>query len=373
MKKRCTARGFTLIELMVTTLVGSIVIAGIYTMYTSSTKGYRIQNQTLDALANLRTGLRQVRADLRSTGFNAPGQSDEESWVETPPGITLSAFAVEIDPEDPVPNSDANLRIQPQQIRILGDFWSHRSYVSSGISGQSVTIEWDASMGAEADFDRIFNAKRVLRIEAYGVAREEQFIPIVSGSFNGGLGPSILVETNVSGINGFGAGHEVSVAGYIRYRLKNDTRRSSTSLKYDLIREELMPDGTAAPGTALIIAENIVDLQVYDMCMNTTAPQPGSMIQIPVVLQCFRDLEAVGDQGYSLSADMSNQSHLLRSVTVKLAARSPYEDEDIPFAPRPALNSPLHAFELQPDLRGAARVFELATMVTLTSIQARRQ
>ncbi|MDP6946068.1 MAG: hypothetical protein QF464_18105, partial [Myxococcota bacterium] len=88
---------------------------------------------------------------------------------------------------------------------------------------------------------------------------------------------------------------------------------------------------------------------------------------------CFANMDALDGGGRSLAANSGNESHLLRSLTVKLAARTPYEDPDIPFAPREAINEPLRAYELDPELPGAARVFELASMTTLTSIQSRRQ
>ena len=83
--------GFTLVELMVTILVGSIVIAGVYSIYTESMRGYRVQNHALEGLGQLRMAVRQLRADLRSAGFNSPAQSNQENWVDTPVGVVLSA------------------------------------------------------------------------------------------------------------------------------------------------------------------------------------------------------------------------------------------------------------------------------------------
>lgn len=370
-------RGFTLIELMVAVLVGSIVVAGIYLLYNQSVKAYRIQDQSLDALGQLRAGMHQFKTDLRSAGYNAPCQTDMETWVTTPPGMVLSAVAVEQDNDAPVIHNSFNTSISPQRVRILGDFWSHRTYTTEAVTGQTVTLRWGPEDGDQQEFERVFNDRRLLRIETYGVIREEQLIPIASANFSGGLNPTITLANVVQGIGGFGTGNEVSVVGYIRYSLKRDTRRNDESIKTDLIREELMPSGIVADGSALIIAENIVDLQVYDICMNTVPPASGTMIQRPiepgVSLQCFANMDALSGSGHSLAATSNNESHLLRSLAIKLAARTPYEDPDIPFAPRQVVDSPLRAYELDPELPGAARVFELAAMTTLTSIQARRQ
>lgn len=370
-------RGFTLIELMVAALVGSIVMAGIYLLYDQSVKAYRVQDQSLDAIGQLRAAMHQMRTDLRSAGYNAPCQTDMESWVTTPPGMVLSAVAVDTDPTSPVILPGTNQAIAPQQIRILGDFWSHRTYITEAIAGQTVTLRWGPEDGDQVEFERVFNSRRMLRIETYGVIREEQLIPIGSADYAGGLNPTVTLANVIQGVGGFGTGNEVSVVGYVRYRLKPDTRRNDESVKIDLVREELMPNGQLADGTALIIAENVVDLQVYDVCMNTSAPQVGTMIQLPIVpgtsLRCFTNMNTLEAAGRSLAPNAGNESHLLRSITIKLAARTPYEDPGVPFAPRDTINEPLRAYELDKELPGAARVFELAGMTVLTSIQSRRQ
>jgi prepilin-type N-terminal cleavage/methylation domain-containing protein len=375
-------RGFTLLELMIAVLVGTIVSAGIYLMYSQSTRGYRVQNQTLDALGQLRTAARQVRADLRSAGFNAPVQSAVESWVVPPVGETLTAVVVEADPDTPVALPTTNTGITPQRIRILGDFWSQRTYTAQNINGADVQIEWDPAPrsaggdGDQADFERIFQANRMLRIEGYGVARREEIIPIQSATWNGGAAgtlQSVTLANPVATVGGFGSGSEISVIGYRRFRLANDVRRDAGSLKYDLVREDLDPTGAVIDGTALILAENIVDLQVYDLCLNVTAPDPGTMQQVPVQIQCFATMADLIASGRTLDVTATNVSHLLRSMTVKIAARTPFEDESVQFAPRATVDEPLRAFDLDPVANGAARVFELGVMTALTSIQARRQ
>ncbi|MEZ4266279.1 MAG: prepilin-type N-terminal cleavage/methylation domain-containing protein [Myxococcota bacterium] len=375
-------RGFTLLELMIAVLVGTIVSAGIYLMYSQSTRGYRVQNQTLDALGQLRTAGRQIRADLRSAGFNSPVQSAIEAWVVPPAGQTLTAVMVATDPDTPVALPTPNANIAPQQIRILGDFWSQRTYTAQDINGTNVQIEWDPTPrsaggdGDEDDFNRIFQPNRMLRIEGYGVARREEIIEIASATWNGGgadVLQTVTLNNAVATVGGFGSGSEISVIGYRRYRLVNDVRRDTSSLKYDLVREDLDPTGAVVDGSALILAENIVDLQVYDFCLNVTAPDPGTMQQVPVQIQCFATLADLEASGRTLDTTATNASHLLRSMTVKVSARTPFEDESVPFAPRGDVDEPLRAFELDENAPGSARVFEVGIMTALTSIQARRQ
>lgn len=384
MIRRSHHRGFNLVELMVAVVIAAVVMLGVYSMYTSSVRGYRVQGQQLDSLGQLRMATRQIRADLRSAGYNAPGQSNAEPWVETPAGLVVSAVSVEEDPEAPVIAKEQNKLIIPQRIRILGDFFSHRTYTAEQVAGQTVTLRWDQVIdGSLADFERIFNDRRLIRVETYGEARREQVIPIASASFNGGFSPTVTLTDPVQNMNGFGTGSEVSVLGYVRYRLKRDTRRTADGSKVDLIREELDPFGAPIAGSALIIAEYVVDLQVYDLCFNVTRPEEGTMRQTPVQIECIEDLGTLtsfegffaGFYGSSLSlrADNSNQSHLLRSLTVRISTRTPFEDEDVAFVAKEEINQPLHTYDIDPEMDGSARVSEIAAMVTLTSVQARRQ
>ena len=375
--------GFTMVELMVAAVLAGVIMLGVYSMYNSSVRGYRVQTQQLDALGQLRMGVRQIRADLRSAGFNAPAQSSVETWVETPVGLVVSAVAVETDPNAPIIAAEQNKHIQPQQIRILGDFYSHRTYTAELLNNTVVTLRWTADDGDQAAFDRIFRDTRLLRVETFGTSRREQVIPISSASYNGGNQPTVTLTEPLQDIQGFGTGSEVSVLGYVRYRLKKDTRRNAESSKVDLIREDLDPFGNSVPGSALIIAEYVVDLQVYDMCFNVTQPEAGTMRQVPVQVECVTDLGTLtsfesfyaGFYGSSLSlkADDSNQSHLLRGMTVRLSVRTPFEDEEVQFLSKQTLNEPLRVYDLDPEMDGAARVTEMAATIALTSIQARRQ
>ena len=366
--------GFTLLELMVSVLVSSIVLFGVFTIYNATITGYRVQDQSLQALGQLRVATQQLRADLRSAGFNAPSQSIEEDWVITRDTTTLSALAIDIDPTNPVIHPNSNKNIQPHRIRLFGDYIAHQSWRTLRIEGQNITLQTTPGQDTEADFNRVFKSGNVLRLELHGQARAEQYVAIREAQWNNGNGPMVTVSNNIQGILGFGEGHEVSVATFVRYRLQRDERRSDDSVKYDLIRERLDENGKPIAGSWLIVAEYVVDLQVYDICLNGTLPvELGTMAQDPPSVVCYDTLEALESGPFTLAPNSDNDAHLVRSVTVKISTRAPNEDENIPFMPRSQRDAPLRAFDLDPQMPGAARVHELATTTFMTSIQARRQ
>ena len=123
----------------------------------------------------------------------------------------------------------------------------------------------------------------------------------------------------------------------------------------------------------LDLQKDLHPLQVFDLCFNESEPAAGTMEQLPISLVCYPTLEKLSSSFHSLENTSSNTAHQLRSMSVKLATRTIFEDQDIMFAPRDSINEPLRTYELDPSLAGAARVYEAPFTVFMTSIQARRQ
>lgn len=63
-------RGFTLTELLVVMVIGSIVIAGAYGSYVSQQKAYTITESITFLQQNLRSAMYFIEKDLRMAGFN---------------------------------------------------------------------------------------------------------------------------------------------------------------------------------------------------------------------------------------------------------------------------------------------------------------
>jgi prepilin-type N-terminal cleavage/methylation domain-containing protein len=383
-------RAFTLVELMVTVLIGVVVLMGVYAMHSVSVDAYRVQDQASTTVAQLRLGLHQLRAELRSVGFNAPasGSPAFEPWVTVINGFSdLAGIVIERDAPLPVANPTHNTHIEPVRIRLLGDFESQRLYRTREIQGSRVyldTVLVPSGALTEAEFARVFVGGlnylgtganvNLLRLEIQTARRREVVGQIVGANWNAGI-PYVDLNgavPNPDGALGLGTGHEVTVLTYVRYRVRKSTGRDLASLKYDLVRERINPlTGAGIAGSLVIVAEYVVDFQVYDLCVNTTPMNPNTGDALPVALACYQTLEAF-ELVRDIGPGATNQTSLLRSLALKLSARSAYEDPTISFAPRPTRDEPLRAFELDPNLDGAARVYEAASVVALTSVQSRR-
>lgn len=63
-------KGFTLIELMITMVISSIIMAGIYAIYNAQSTARRNQKIAVDMMQNLRAGVYFMEREIRVAGFD---------------------------------------------------------------------------------------------------------------------------------------------------------------------------------------------------------------------------------------------------------------------------------------------------------------
>jgi prepilin-type N-terminal cleavage/methylation domain-containing protein len=73
------ARGFSLIELMVSLVIGLFILAGVVYVMANSRKNYETTDYTARLQENARFALHYLGFDLRNAGFS--GCSDNQAWV----------------------------------------------------------------------------------------------------------------------------------------------------------------------------------------------------------------------------------------------------------------------------------------------------
>lgn len=78
-------KGFSLIELLVVTVIMGLVVASIYTLYTGTQKTAITSEEVVEVQQNLRFALDQIASDIRLAGFLVP--SGTAPFVETPASI----------------------------------------------------------------------------------------------------------------------------------------------------------------------------------------------------------------------------------------------------------------------------------------------
>jgi len=66
-------KGITLIEMLVSLVIASVIIAGAYQVFISQAKNYDIQDQVAEAQNSVRAGMEIMAADLRMAGYDREG------------------------------------------------------------------------------------------------------------------------------------------------------------------------------------------------------------------------------------------------------------------------------------------------------------
>jgi prepilin-type N-terminal cleavage/methylation domain-containing protein len=368
-RKIRSSRGLTLVEVMVTIALAGMVVVGVYKLYGVTIGSFRIESQFLDMQERLRFGLEHLKRDLRRAGFLASPNALRDPNVCAP---APNALAVALEPGTGyVFDASSNSNLQPTSLTLFGDFFSGQVYRSAGVDGARVYLQSTANFPNELEFNRIFNDDHYLRI-----VTQDQFeilLPIESADFTQSM--IVLNQTvpragggSLCGISGFGEGLEVSVAGFVRYRIARDDRPNapSSGAKSDLIREVLSVNGSTVV-SQLVIADYGIDLQFYDFALDqdVTGSSPDIVYNAPTVGQ------VTGAGLFSLKNDHTGSPEDLRALTVKLTVRTPDEDQDFSFRERENIYSPIESFELDTDMRGSARTLSLACRVGLTSLAAR--
>lgn len=73
-------RGFTLVELLVAVFVAAIIMAGVYSAYSSQQKSYMAQEQMAEMQQNLRSAMHFMAKEIRMAGCNPLGSADDAGF-----------------------------------------------------------------------------------------------------------------------------------------------------------------------------------------------------------------------------------------------------------------------------------------------------
>lgn len=89
-KNHCIA-GFTLIELMITLVISSLIIASIYAAYTTQQRTYTTQERVVEMQQNLCAGMLLMTGDIRMAGYDAQQTGKYKFTTATGTKLVFSA------------------------------------------------------------------------------------------------------------------------------------------------------------------------------------------------------------------------------------------------------------------------------------------
>ncbi len=377
-------RGFTLFELLVATAVAVTLIGIVYTVYVRATRAYRSQTLSLDMQAQLRFGLDHMRVDLQNAGFNGTANSAVDGNLCLKPPFKVRAVTVEHTGAFPVPALGVtNPNITPSAVVLFGDYsGSGQVFYTQSVVGTEVTLQagFQAQLN-QTEFERAFMGGKRRYLRMLDKDQYEMLIPIAGVNYAQGkitleTAPPVRSGTQVCGVQGFGEGLEVNSAHFVRYVIVSDIRPGAPAdgTKTDLVREEVEIDGvTPVAGTRLVIAEYVVDLELFDYTFDEDLS--GIKPTLSFVPTTSDTIVRPGGGWLGNDADSTARPQDLRAATIKLTVRTADEDQDLDPIVRGSLTVPIQSFDLDTDstnrLRGACRTQTMTSKVMFSTLAMR--
>jgi type II secretory pathway pseudopilin PulG len=386
------ARGYTLMELVVAAMISLLVISGLYVVYATQARVFRGQEMVSQAQIASRFALQTVRADLQRVGYMTTTDSFDSRVVqklcETPPvrilGVTLVQEAT---PDGAVWARHAAIK-RPDSVTLVGNFTNEEVYWVERISSTGVvTLQNNFAIDSTDPFpqdpnvfDQVFVANQTLvRIRH----QDKVFYSRVNSADHGGR--TVNLADGPSCLNSIWDGAELNVVNMVRYSVVPATLNAAEAAisgsvkgianRFDLVREFLSwEDGTTVT-TRQVVAENVVDFQVWfmfeDLINNQAGPSvdySGAHALAYPLNDANQGLTGIGICSSGVIGSNSSCSPMnIRGAIVRVSTRTPHEDPSfrLPAAPW----NPLAYYDVDENSDGAARVRSLTSYVDMPNIR----
>jgi prepilin-type N-terminal cleavage/methylation domain-containing protein len=341
-------RGFTLVELLVASVLSGAVLTSIYFVFISNSRQYYTQEQVVQMQESMRFALEYLKNDLRNAGQMALVNGtavDTDPFYCGPRSDDLRA----VDLTNNTAGADApailtNLgnAISPDRISILSDA-SGGTMLGARLDGGNLKLLTRGEQISAASmrivesaprFNALFRAGYYLRVMA--PTGQFDLVPITGVAFVAGGESTVTLSRPPLCVAAAAESLRVNTVQRVRYRIVAD---GADATKTNLIREVIdaaNPAQVVAGGT-LTVAEFVVNLQVWGTYDSRLAAVPKD----PLINPDPRLTDDIGNWTPPVvneSQAMNVRPHRIRALNVLLATRSNREDADMHLAPDIARN-----------------------------------
>lgn len=368
-------RGFTLIEIMVALSGGLFFTIFVFMLTRDVSRFFQQESRLSDTTLSAISGFERLRADVARSGFlaspnlpkdparcppgdpGAPATGFGPNWAANAP-LLMTMGLLRVEPDLALTNATLTLNaIVPDRLTLYGNFTSSEQFPARSVvpAGATTLVYLDPTSGAmsrvgfttatdaamQNRMDAIFPAGRALRL--VNQEGEEQYGIIQSVTL--GVAPLITLSTalpilakgsgNVCGLRGLAGGVQVNTVNIIRYELadlKADARFAhvysgeapdADASRLELVRRELLPDGTEVVDSAELVTEYATDLRVGLSVVSNTALSTISFLPAG-----HADIPKYAGDPLTTAAGIGNGPHLIRGVHVRLSVRSTEGDRE---------------------------------------------
>ena len=368
--------GFNLIELLMAMAMATLIFMAITALYTYEARSLGAQHSVATMDREARFALQHLRRDLMTLGSHTTPNSDVDGWVCPKPAVPIRAIELAMNDGNQVAK-DLNPFVRMLSVKLFGTSTSRHAFGSTpstlrrGVARQRLIARHRGGVARHV-LDRSLPA-------AVGADGKMMFYAIQSSDRTArkvtlASAPPRVSATQLCGYQANGEGMWADVQGFIRYRVITDTRPESPKdikgrpLRTLLVRERLAVDGKRVSG-ALPLADNVVELGIYDAIMDTD-PNPDRVG--PSNLPDFEKSGMINASGEGyLGSGGTPMPERLRALNVVLSLRTENEIDGVLHDPRTHPQSPLATSKLAENTRDACLVYTVAGRVAMPTLVER--
>jgi len=291
-------KGVTFIEILISLVISSILIASIYRLSIGQQKTYAVQEQVVDMQQNARIGINRMMSEIRMAGFgNVSGV--------LPLSANEGPFSQIISPRDDSNNLNNlvtcsnNVNHHDDEITIIG-----------GLE-QISTLKNQASVGDKTIVLNGYGSKFNLEYKKYvcigGVESHEITNPLAGNTLT--LIDTVIYNHNID--------TPVFMVKAINYRLRCDNDKPEMPV---LVRED-----KTKGGGSFVVAENIENLQFeyFDASGNPATPANIRMVRVTVRARTdMPDPKFKGGVGEAGDPNLDKGTYRIRQIASNVYLRN---------------------------------------------------
>lgn len=375
--QRATA-GFSLVELMVALLAGTLVVSSVYIVGAGSARYFQHQNRLSHTQMALRTGMEILRKDIARAGFMGSPNSRLENMCAAPAQHIQAVEFINNADLASIPNAAAN-SVRADRIRLVGNYASSDSYLAASIVGGSairLQRNWQGFRRSfvnptngrlnRFEFRQVFQTGRMIHLETL---QGYHFFSTITGTVPGfsqiNISPPLPIGTDCLDIASGATITPLSRIEYLIGDLGGDLNDAGSNVvkgqATQLIRREISFGAAATPvrNSERVVLEYPID---FDLRFVLDAAAAGAQ---PILVRAQDAPAAIALANINTTPVATPQN--VRSVRISISTRTQEQDPRFAFLPPIAGTAP-RSFQFDPTRPGAARVRTMSSEVFLPNL-----